>query len=96
MNSFKKHKTIFIIIIILIPILVFAGLKIHESKKKFDDYDCNDFIDWVDAQELFEAEKSFFKHDKYKLDTDGDGTACEAYKYGTGKTFREQGWSMMP
>lgn len=45
------------------------------------DLDCDDFLTWEQAQRCYEhclRERGF---DVFRLDADGDGTACEGLKY---------------
>lgn len=52
-----------------------------------DDVDCNFFPSWGVAQATYEDVVDSLGDDRYSLDTDDDGIACETFDYGAGKSY---------
>jgi len=52
-----------------------------------DQVDCVFFPSWGVAQATYEDVVDRLGEDRYSLDADDDGTACEAFDYGAGKSF---------
>lgn len=46
------------------------------SSTYYDEYNCEDFKTWEQAQEVFESAGGI-ENDVHRLDRDGDGIACE-------------------
>lgn len=45
----------------------------------YDEYNCEDFETWEEAQEIFESSGGI-ENDVHHLDRDGDGIPCEALR----------------
>ena len=52
-----------------------------------DQVDCVFFPSWGVAQATYEDVVDRLGEDRYSLDADGDGTACEDFDYGDGKSY---------
>ncbi len=78
-------KVLFIIIILFSLVLV--GGSCEDSTKTgasrlyddYDEYNCEDFGTWEEAQEVFESAGGI-ENDVHRLDRDKDGIACEALR----------------
>lgn len=81
-------KFLFIIIILICLVLVGGSCgdstttgalkpgRLRETRF-YDEYNCEDFETWAEAQEVFESAGGI-ENDVHRLDRDKDGIACEA------------------
>ncbi|GAE92440.1 hypothetical protein JCM21714_1442 [Gracilibacillus boraciitolerans JCM 21714] len=54
-------------------LILSSGLSITAT-----DMDCSDFANWKEAQSFFESEGGGPESDSHRLDSNGDGLACES------------------
>lgn len=72
MNS----KTAFLIFLALVAIALYMSTRIKAVGEI--DFDCKDFKTQEEAQKMYEWSIKEYDKDKYQLDKDHDGVACES------------------
>lgn len=85
----KKFNLWGFIFISFVSLIVIFTLLTKENKTEsvqhrmlhtsYDEYNCEDFDTWEQAQEVFESAGGV-ENDVHRLDRDGDGIACEALR----------------